>query len=51
MTDPVVRDQHAAVRDKLAMTPDAAAHAIAYAIEQPDNIDVNKIVIRPAAQV
>jgi NADP-dependent 3-hydroxy acid dehydrogenase YdfG len=33
------------------MTPDAVARAIAYAIEQPDNIDVNEIVIRPTAQV
>lgn len=51
VTDPAVRDQLAAVRDKLAMTPDAVARAIAYAIEQPDNIDVNEIVIRPTAQV
>ncbi|NOU81739.1 SDR family NAD(P)-dependent oxidoreductase [Paenibacillus sp. LMG 31459] len=51
VTDPALRDQLAAVRDKLAMTPDAVARAIAYAIEQPDNIDVNEIVIRPTAQV
>lgn len=51
VTDPAVRDQLAAVRDRLAMTPDAVARAIAYAIEQPDNIDVNEIVIRPTAQV
>lgn len=51
VTDPAVRDQLAAVRDKLAMTPDAVARAIAYAIEQPDDIDVNEIVIRPTAQV
>ncbi|MEK3687869.1 SDR family oxidoreductase [Paenibacillus sp. FSL R10-2736] len=51
VTDPAVRDQLAAVRDRLAMTPDAVARAIAYAIEQPDDIDVNEIVIRPTAQV
>lgn len=45
-TDPVVRDKL-----RLAMTPDAVARAIAYAIEQPDDIDVNEIVIRPTAQV
>jgi NADP-dependent 3-hydroxy acid dehydrogenase YdfG len=45
-TDPVVRKNLG-----LAMTPDAVARAIAYAIEQPDDIDVNEIVIRPTAQV
>lgn len=45
-TDPVVREKL-----RLAMTPDAVARAIAYAIEQPDDIDVNEIVIRPTAQV
>ncbi|MEK5240468.1 SDR family oxidoreductase [Paenibacillus sp. FSL L8-0470] len=51
MTDPALRDQLAAIRDKMAMTPDAVARAIAYAIEQPDDIDVNEIVLRPTAQV
>ncbi|MFD1775064.1 SDR family oxidoreductase [Paenibacillus rhizophilus] len=51
LTDPALRDQLAVIRDKLAMTPDAIARAIAYAIEQPNDIDVNEIVIRPTAQV
>ncbi|NQX46401.1 SDR family oxidoreductase [Paenibacillus tritici] len=51
VTDTAIRDQLAAVRDRLAMAPDAVARAIAYAIEQPDDIDVNEIVIRPTAQV
>lgn len=46
VTDPVLREKL-----RLAMTPDAVARAIAYAIEQPDDIDVNEIVIRPTAQV
>lgn len=46
VTDPVLREKLG-----LAMTPDAVARAIAYAIEQPDDIDVNEIVIRPTAQV
>jgi NADP-dependent 3-hydroxy acid dehydrogenase YdfG len=33
------------------MPPDAIARAIAFAIEQPADIDVNEIVIRPTAQV
>ncbi|MNC05190.1 putative oxidoreductase [compost metagenome] len=51
LTDPALRDQLSVIRDRLAMTPDAIARAIAYAIEQPDDIDVNEIVIRPTAQV
>jgi NADP-dependent 3-hydroxy acid dehydrogenase YdfG len=32
---------------KTALTPDAIARAIAYAVEQPDEVDVNEIVVRP----
>ena len=35
---------------KMAIPADSAACAIAYAIEQPAEVDVNEIVIRPAAQ-
>ena len=35
----------------LSLSPDAIARAIAFAIEQPADIDVNEIVIRPTAQV
>ncbi|WP_226002149.1 SDR family oxidoreductase [Paenibacillus sp. BJ-4] len=51
VTDSKLKDQLADIRDTLAMTPDAVARAIAYAIEQPADIDVNEIVIRPVAQV
>jgi NADP-dependent 3-hydroxy acid dehydrogenase YdfG len=37
-------------RDKFAMPPDAVARAIAFAIEQPPDVDVNEIVLRPTAQ-
>lgn len=33
-----------------AMPPDAIARAIAFAIEQPADVDVNEVVIRPTAQ-
>jgi NADP-dependent 3-hydroxy acid dehydrogenase YdfG len=36
---------------KMAIPPAAIARAIAFAIEQPADIDVNEIVIRPTAQV
>lgn len=39
-----------AQRDAIAMPPEAVAHAIAFAIEQPASVDVGEIVIRPTAQ-
>ena len=50
VTNPEVKAQLEASRDKLAMPPDAVARAIAFAIEQPAEVDVNEIVIRPTAQ-
>jgi NADP-dependent 3-hydroxy acid dehydrogenase YdfG len=50
VTNPEVKAKLAESRDKFAMPPDAIARAIAFAIEQPANIDVNEIVIRPTAQ-
>ncbi len=34
---------------RVALQPDAIARAIAYAIEQPADVDVNEIVVRPTA--
>lgn len=48
--DPVAR---AAIKEKaakIAISPDAIAGAVAYAISQPDNVDVGDIVIRPSIQ-
>jgi len=39
-----------ALRDTIAIPPDAIAAAIAFAIEQPAEVDVNEIVVRPTAQ-
>jgi NADP-dependent 3-hydroxy acid dehydrogenase YdfG len=50
VTNLEVKAQLAASRDKFAMPPDAVARAIAFAVEQPANIDVNEIVIRPTVQ-
>ncbi len=50
ITDPAWRGQLEASRDKFAITPDAIAHAIAFAIEQPLGIDGGEIVIRPTAE-
>jgi NADP-dependent 3-hydroxy acid dehydrogenase YdfG len=50
VTNPELKAQLAESRDKFAMPPDAVARAIAFAIEQLADIDVNEIVIRPTAQ-
>jgi NADP-dependent 3-hydroxy acid dehydrogenase YdfG len=36
-------------RDKTAMPPDAIARAIAFAVEQPADVDVSEVVVRPTA--
>lgn len=50
MADPQVKAQLEKRRDQTAMPPLAVAQAIAYAIDQPDDIDVSEIVIRPIAK-
>jgi NADP-dependent 3-hydroxy acid dehydrogenase YdfG len=50
MTNPEVKAQIIEARDKMAIPPEAIARAIAFAIEQPDNVDVGEIVVRPTAQ-
>ena len=50
VSDPAVREGLLRQRDAMALSPDAIARAIAFAIEQPPEVDVNEIVIRPTAQ-
>jgi NADP-dependent 3-hydroxy acid dehydrogenase YdfG len=50
VTNPEVKAQIAASKDRFAMPPDAIARAIAFAIEQPADIDVGEIIVRPTAQ-
>jgi len=50
VTNPELRAQLAESREKFAISPDAIARAIAFALEQPADIDVNEIVVRPTAQ-
>ena len=51
ITNPGVKAQIAERMQKMAIPPAAIARAIAFAIEQPAEVDVNEIVIRPTAQV
>ena len=50
MTDPAVREAMAKRIGALAISPDAIARGIAFAIEQPADVEVGSIVIRPTAQ-
>jgi len=50
MTNPEVKSQINDQMNKMAISPAAIARAIAFAIEQPADVDLNEIVIRPTAQ-
>jgi NADP-dependent 3-hydroxy acid dehydrogenase YdfG len=47
---PEVAAQLLKQRDEIAMPPTAIAAAIGYAIEQPDEVNVSEIVVRPTVQ-
>ena len=48
ISDPATRDMLAGLRNA-ALTPDAIARAISYAIAQPDDVEVNEVIVRPTA--
>ena len=48
--NPEVREQIRQNSDAFAIPPDAVARAIAFAIEQPDDVEISDITIRPAVQ-
>ena len=48
--DPELRAQIRRGMDEFAIAPDAVARAIAFAIEQPDDVEIGDITIRPAVQ-
>ncbi len=50
MSNPEMKAQIVASMEKFAMPPDAIARAIVFAIEQPADVDVGEIVVRPTAQ-
>lgn len=50
VTNPEIRATLQKSIDAMAMPPSAIARAIAFAIEQPDGVDVGEIVVRPTAQ-
>ncbi|MBO1073809.1 SDR family oxidoreductase [Roseomonas marmotae] len=50
MTDPRIRARMDEAMEQMGLPPEAVARSIAFAIEQPDDVDVSEIVIRPTAQ-
>ncbi|TFF27232.1 SDR family oxidoreductase [Jiella endophytica] len=50
ISDPDIRAAIAKRKSELAIPPDAIARAIAFAIEQPDDVEIGSIVVRPTAQ-
>ena len=48
--DPDIKKAVAEKAEEIAISPKAIAEAVAYAIGQPDNVDVGDIVVRPTAQ-
>lgn len=50
VSEPSVREEVSRRKQELAISPDAIARAIAFAIEQPDDVEIGSIVVRPTAQ-
>ena len=50
MTDPGMRAVIQKQMDEIGLEPEAIARAMAFAIEQPDDVDVGDIVVRPTVQ-
>ncbi|MCW2873711.1 MAG: putative oxidoreductase [Streptomyces oryziradicis] len=50
MSNPEAKAQILDTMGKIAIPPEAVARTIAFAIEQPDGVDVGDIVVRPTAQ-
>jgi NADP-dependent 3-hydroxy acid dehydrogenase YdfG len=48
IADPTAREAMKAYR-AIMISPEAVAHAIAYAISQPEDVDVSEIIVRPTA--
>ena len=50
INDPAVRDSISTAMERMAMPASAVARAVAYAIDQPDDVEIGEIVVRPTAQ-
>ena len=50
IADPDTRAWARSKMDAIGLDPDAVARAIAFAIEQPRDVEIGEIVIRPSVQ-
>lgn len=50
VADPVAREQVQRSMERLAIAPEAVAQAIAIAIEQPRDVEIGELTIRPTVQ-
>ncbi|MBA2811245.1 SDR family oxidoreductase [Streptomyces sp. KM273126] len=50
MTDPHIREQTRKNMDAVGIPPAAVARAVAFAIEQPSDVEIGEINVRPTAQ-
>jgi NADP-dependent 3-hydroxy acid dehydrogenase YdfG len=50
INDPTLREQIEQGMQNIAISPDAIAEAMAFAISQPVNVDIGEIIVRPTAQ-
>ena len=50
ITDEAARAEFERRRDDIAMPPNEVARAIAFAIDQPAEVDIGEVVVRPTAQ-
>jgi NADP-dependent 3-hydroxy acid dehydrogenase YdfG len=50
IADPQVKSAVRAMMDRASIPAQAIAEAIDYAINQPQNVDVNEVIVRPTAQ-
>jgi len=50
MTSPEMKGRIRDSMDKMGISPDAIARAMVFAIEQPVDVDVGEVIVRPTAQ-
>jgi NADP-dependent 3-hydroxy acid dehydrogenase YdfG len=48
--DPDIREETRRGMATFGISPDAVARAVAFAIEQPDDVEIGDITIRPTSQ-
>ncbi|WP_030543873.1 SDR family oxidoreductase [Streptomyces albus] len=50
MADPDIREQTRRTMDAMGIPPDAVARAVAFAVEQPGDVEIGEINVRPTVQ-